>query len=413
MPCTQPSPRRAEAAVRRALSLCVAGALLILAAACSDRAAPAPTGPEGPSLAKSSCTLGVPDATALSTIADLVAAVNALEAAGSLTAGQANALRQHLESARQAILAQDYCTALTKLRTFREQAGNFVKDGTLTAEEGETLTGGATDVLEGVIASISAGMSHACALTTTGAGYCWGDNLYGELGDGTATRSRLTPVQVGGPPTPGLPTLSLQFTSISAGREHTCGVAALAYCWGDGLFGQLGDGTSTIQRLPVPAQPGLGQVASISAGSYYTCAVTTGGGAYCWGGNAQGQLGDGGYLDSFTPIQINASLGQFGSISAGFFHTCAVTTAAIAYCWGSNYDGQLGDGSAGSTAAFPPVQVGPGLGLQFASVTSGWHHTCGVTTAGKAYCWGNNIFGQVGDGTTSLTVTTLPVAVKF
>ena len=304
MPCTRPPRRRlAEAAVRRALSLCVAGALLILAAACSDRAPPAPTGPEGPSLAKSSCTLGVPDATALSTIADLVAAVNALEAAGSLTAGQANALRQHLESARQAILAQDYCTALTKLRTFREQAGNFVKDGTLTAEEGETLTGGARDVLEGPIASIDAGRTHSCAVTTTGRGYCWGENLVGELGDGTTT-----------------------------------------------------------QR---PA-----------------------------------------------PVPVGASLGlRFAAIDAGFHFTCGVTIAGAVYCWGKNEVGQLGDGT--TTPHWSPVQVGPGLGLQFASVTSGWQHTCGLTTDGKVYCWGNNIFGQVGDGTTSLTVTTLPVAVKF
>jgi len=136
--------------------------------------------------------------------------------------------------------------------------------------------------------------------------------------------------------------------------------------------------------------------ATVSAGVDHTCGVTTAGAAYCWGNNGYGQLGDGTTTDRTSPEAVQGGLG-FASVRLGAFYSCGVTTAGAAYCWGDNSTGQLGDGT--TTSRTSPVAVTGGL--SFAAVSAGLGHTCGVTTAGAAYCWGYNAFGQLGDGTTT------------
>nr|WP_257504851.1 biotin transporter BioY [Alcaligenes aquatilis] len=250
------------------------------------------------------------------------------------------------------------------------------------------------------VRSIDAGVSHTCAVTTTGAALCWGANAYSQLGDGTLTQ-RSAPVAVHG--------LGSGVASITVGRNHTCAVttAGATLCWGSNDFGQLGDETTTLRSVPVAVRGLSSGVASITAGLNHTCARTTGGAALCWGRNSSGQLGDGTSTQRTTPVEVQGLNSGVASITAGLNHTCAVTTTGAALCWGLNSFGQLGDGT--STQRTTPVEV-QGLNSGVASITAGANHTCAMTTAGAALCWGLNSFGQLGDGTS--TQRTTPVEVQ-
>ena len=248
-------------------------------------------------------------------------------------------------------------------------------------------------------ATISAGAAYTCGVTTSGTAYCWGEGGYGQLGNGTFTNSSPTPMAVSG---------GLTFATVSAGTSlTTCGVttAGAAYCWGVNSEGEFGSGTATDSPTPVAVSGGL-TFATVSAGTAYTCGVTTAGAAYCWGRNGFGQLGNGTTTSSTTPVAVSGGL-TFVAVSAGPEATCGVTTAGAAYCWGRNGSGELGNGA--TTSSTTPVAVSGGL--TFAAVSAVTQsNTCGVTTAGAAYCWGVNFFGELGNGTTTSSAT--PVAVS-
>src|SRR5207247_1488086 len=140
--------------------------------------------------------------------------------------------------------------------------------------------------------------------------------------------------------------------------------------------------------------------AAVSAGGLHTCGLTAAGVAYCWGYNGFGQLGDGTTTDRSTPVLVAAPAGvSFAAVSAGLRHTCGLTAAGAAYCWGWNASGQLGDGT--TTSRPSPVLVAAPAGVSFAAVRADYSYTCGLTAAGAAYCWGDNTSGQLGDGTTT------------
>jgi alpha-tubulin suppressor-like RCC1 family protein len=243
---------------------------------------------------------------------------------------------------------------------------------------------------------VQAGVNHTCAITPFDVAFCWGWNGEGELGDGTTTQ-RFTPVRVAG---------GLHWLQLTAAYVHTCGVTTddRAYCWGSNGTGALGDGTTTRRLRPVPVAGGL-PFRQIDAGFGHTCAVTTADRAYCWGWNGSGALGDGTTASHRTPTVVFGKR-YYDHVSAGAAYTCGVTRAHRGFCWGSNGGGQLGTGSI--AYRLTPTALGVDLSMARVSASLGGS-TCGVTTDQRAYCWGDNIYGQLGDGTTATRL--LPVSV--
>jgi alpha-tubulin suppressor-like RCC1 family protein/uncharacterized protein YjdB len=225
---------------------------------------------------------------------------------------------------------------------------------------------------------IASGGSHSCALADNGSAFCWGWNLYGQLGDGT-TVSRSEPVAVSG---------NLSFSSIVSGNLHTCALTLLgrAYCWGANSLGRLGDGTTTQRLVPTPVSGNLTFRQIFNSGINHTCGITIDGGSYCWGYNINGQLGNGTTLNSLVPTKVSADV-PFVTLAVNSFRTCGLTANGQAYCWGQE----------GSNVLTPqPVP----FSNRFVSLAIGIGNTCGISTEGVLLCWGSNLgpnFSEVWD----------------
>jgi alpha-tubulin suppressor-like RCC1 family protein len=314
--------------------------------------------------------------------------------------------------------------------------------------------------------SLNAGGNHTCGVTTAGVGFCWGYNEYGQLGDGT-TGSSVVPVAVAGGHTfrtlslaswrtcgvttgsaaycwgydydqaaddgsfssvlvPALVPGGLSFGSVSVSDSHVCGVTTIgdAYCWGPNYVGELGvdpalgprecadldwGGFYPCSLSPVRVMSGGIRFNAASAGSGFSCGIASTGGAYCWGSNLDWQLGNGTPTAGWSPRPVAGGL-AFASVSSGDGFACGVVTDGRAYCWGSNEEGDLGVGAAANIyKTSTPVAVAGGL--TFRIVSAGDSHACGVTTAGAVYCWGNNQYGQLGLGIAGV-VAVAPVKVS-
>ena len=247
--------------------------------------------------------------------------------------------------------------------------------------------------------AVAAGDAHTCALVspTDGLGgeiFCFGDNSYGQLGDGTLT-SRPTPALAP------LGSTGVRVTAVAAGGGHTCAidVTGQPWCWGRGDSGQLGDGAGANQPTPTPVSlPGGATVRSLSAGEAHTCAVDQVGGVWCWGADDRGQLGlgdSGANVDAPAAVALPASA---TGVSAGGAHSCASLVDASVWCWGANDSGQLGDGT---TVDRPtPARVAGASG----AVSAGALHTCASSADHVVRCWGADTSGQLGDAVT-LTIS--------
>jgi uncharacterized repeat protein (TIGR02543 family) len=274
------------------------------------------------------------------------------------------------------------------------QLGNGTLENSPTPVDVSGLTSGVT--------AIAVGGAHTCAVTSVGALKCWGDNYVGQLGTGTLENSS-TPVQVSG--------LTSSVTAVAAGDRHSCAlVSGGAMCWGDNFFGQVGDGTKDMRSTPVGVSGLDSGVAAIATGSGHTCAITSSGGAKCWGLGDWGQLGDGKNQGSLTPVAVSGLTSGVTAIAAAFLHTCALTSAGAAKCWGANSYGEVGDGTGGpgSTVA-APVDVS-GLTNSVTAIAAGGDHTCAVKSVGTVECWGANTSGELGDGTSGVRTAPVDVA---
>jgi len=260
--------------------------------------------------------------------------------------------------------------------------------------------------VSGIIA-VSGGDYHSLGLQSDGTVWAWGANYYGQLGDGTVIE-RWTAARVLGPGGMGVLT---DIVGIAAGDLHNLALKSdgTVWAWGDNWWGELGDGTNTDRWTPVQVRgPGgvgyLTNVVAIATGGWHSLALKSDGTVWAWGYNKYGQLGDGTTTDSAYPIQV-AGLSGVVSIAGGFQHSLAVTDTHEVRAWGRNLDGALGDGT--TTNRWLPITV---LGVTTAAeVKAGQNHSLARLTSGTLVAWGNNVLGQLGDGTT--TSATSPVAV--
>ena len=286
--------------------------------------------------------------------------------------------------------------------------------------DGSTINSSAAVAVVGLssgVVSIAAGGSSTCAMTGTGNVWCWGDNATGQIGNGALTNSTV-PVEVlnssGSAPLGDV-------VGISVGQEHACAVtgAGSALCWGDNSKGELGGGISgASSSLPVTVTGFSSAVATIAAGSDFTCAVTTAEQALCWGEGSFGQLGDGNAAVATAPSLVlnsngTAPLSDVMAISAGFDNACAIANLGTAWCWGANNAGQLGNGSNATQSNLPVALLeanGLPLSNNVVAIGAGHDEECAVTWLGTALCWGQNAQGQVGNG--SAANSNIPAAVS-
>ena len=247
-----------------------------------------------------------------------------------------------------------------------------------------------TKVFRSVSAAGDGYSSRACALDADSLSYCWGDAfVIGQPDD-------LDPVAVPG---------AHRFRSIGLSSGHVCGLKAdgTALCWGSNSGGVLGDGTETPRSTPTAVVGGLAFTSLFVGG--HTCGLVASGAAHCWGGNGFGQLGDDTSIQRSTPTAVLGGL-QFKSLAVGVVHTCGITTSDATYCWGYNAEGGLGTGN----TLHRSVPTAVGGGIVFQQLAAGYTHTCGIAVGGAAYCWGDNTDGKLGNGTTTRSLTPTPVS---
>ncbi|MBO9665134.1 hypothetical protein [Dokdonella sp.] len=237
--------------------------------------------------------------------------------------------------------------------------------------------------------AITAGPTHACALTDAGDVLCWGNNEFGQLGDGTEANS-VVPVPVSG--------LGPGTLAIAAGADHSCALTAArgVKCWGRNESGQLGDGTFAKRSTPVNVVGLDSGVAAVSLAVGHSCALTVVGRVKCWGGNGSGELGNG-TPSSSSPVPVDATALEDAAIAivTAYWHTCALTGRGAVKCWGSNFDGQLGDGTTNDRSGAVEVE---GLGSGVVALAAGYSHTCARLRTGELRCWGSGSMNQLGNG---------------
>lgn len=246
------------------------------------------------------------------------------------------------------------------------------------------------------ITDVAVGGSHACVIGTGGTVQCWGYNFHGALGNGSSADSA-TPVPVSG---------VVAATTVATGDGHSCAAVAdgSVRCWGKNFSGQLGVGSTVDAHVPVVV-PGITDAVAVGAGGSATCAVHATGAVSCWGSGGTYQLGATNPSRVLSPVVI-AGISDAVDVAVGSGgQTCALTRRGTASCWGSNVSGKLGDGT--TTSRSTPMDV-PGRS-DVVAIAAGRDQTCAIDAGGGAWCWGGNLRGQLGDRT-DLT-STVPVAV--
>jgi alpha-tubulin suppressor-like RCC1 family protein len=235
---------------------------------------------------------------------------------------------------------------------------------------------------------VASGGKHSCARIDDGSVRCWGENRFGQLGDGTTT-DRATPVTVSD---------ISNAASIALGENYSCAVLSdgTARCWGQNNDAQLGDGTELRSSVPVTVS-GLSHATALAAGVSHTCALIDDGSVRCWGMNGDGQLGDSSTDDKLSPVPVPGITGAT-AVAVGESHSCALLSNHSVRCWGWNGYGQLGDPSVALRSRVPVTVTG----LSDArAIAAGLDHACAALGAGSVVCWGYNASGGLGDGTTT------------
>lgn len=265
--------------------------------------------------------------------------------------------------------------------------GGRLGDGSTTNQVSPvSVVGGFTDWCQ-----VSAGYDHSLGITGTGVVWAWGENSFGELGDGT-TSNKSSPVSIVGGFT--------NWCQVSAGCMHSLGVRqnGTAWGWGTGNFGRLGNNCTTNRSSPVSVVGGFTNWCQVSAGWCHSLGVRTNGTAWGWGENAFGEVGDNTTVDKSSPVSVVGGFTDWCQVSAGRCHSLGVRQNGTAWAWGSAVDGRLGNNTA-LTDRSSPVSVF-GAFTDWCAVSAGEDHSLGLRKNGSAWAWGNNTSGRLGDNTT-------------
>ena len=270
----------------------------------------------------------------------------------------------------------------------------------LTDSYTSTLVYKSGDIRGALIVDISLGSNHSCALDTDGSVYCWGFNMFGQIGDGTIT-NRLTPKRILDGELEGE-----KVVKLSSGDNHVCVITDMngIYCWGQNERGQLGNGAYDNADVPTKVDDSgvlKGKtIVDITALSGHVCVLDDEGSLYCWGENDLGQLGNGTFVNSPVPVSVeNEDTLKFKLISAGWGNTCAVDENNDLYCWGAGKYYDEYSGSSDYSSVPVKMDMGEAADSVIAEIDSGQHYTCFIDEAGTVYCWGENNKGELGDGT--------------
>jgi alpha-tubulin suppressor-like RCC1 family protein len=235
---------------------------------------------------------------------------------------------------------------------------------------------------------------NGCAIESSiGTPFCWGYDADNEVGDGSY-HDQNSPVQVAN--------LTNIVALSTGGEKNVCALRGdgTVWCWGDNSHGQLGDGTFNAHNVPVQVT-GLTNIIALTDG----CALRADGALWCWGRNEDGQVGDNTYVDRPSPVQIGLS--NVVAIGGDEYARCAVLADGTAQCWGDNSFGEVGNNTWGVTNPVPT----PVSGLTGAvAINCGGGSTCALINDGTARCWGANVRGEIGDGTTTMRLTPVPVS---
>ena len=256
------------------------------------------------------------------------------------------------------------------------------------------------------VVAVAAGTSHTCAVVKNEVDQqivkCWGDNGQGQLGDNSFT-NRKSPVAT--------VSLNANAVAIAAGNQHSCVILenSTVKCWGGNNDGQLGNGDTTNKSFPVTVSD-LTNVKSIITGESHTCAKLIDNTMSCWGLNDRGQLGIGDTMNRTIPSPITALADQVELVATGRSHVCVtVFNQNSLKCWGENDLGQLGIGSTDDALEPSPIM----LTEKINKISLGYNHSCALTDDNRMYCWGGNGGGQLGDGTTRFRTLPIPVLTTY
>lgn len=278
--------------------------------------------------------------------------------------------------------------------------GSVIGDQHLTARAAGVGTSVILAVLPAFAATqLTVGSGFGCGVDAVHAAHCWGNNPSGIFGDTTLAPS-LVPVLVPG---------GLLFSQVHAGADFVCGLTTTSaiWCWGSNAHGQRGVAGTPVSA-PTLVSGGHAWI-GFAAGGQSACGIASDSTAWCWGSNGYGQLGDGTLgTDRSAPVAVKNGI-RFASLSLSSTHSCGVSTSGRLWCWGRNADRELGADSTGAQYKVPvPVAIADSTG--FLAVAAGGLHTCAVG-AGRAYCWGADLLGQIGNKTTSATDVALPIVI--
>ena len=245
---------------------------------------------------------------------------------------------------------------------------------------------------------VSAKFSHTCGIKSDNTLHCWGLNENGGTGLNTTTGNTLVPTEIDG---------GGSWKLVSTGQNHSCGIKSddTLYCWGWNIFGQVGNNSITDRLVPT-AVFGGGTWKQVGTGGLITCGIKSNDSLHCWGSNSFGQVGDNSIIDRIVPTAVSGG-GTWKHVAVGDTHNCGIKSDDSLNCWGSNSRGQVGDSTSGTDRLVPTAISNGGSWIK---ASAGTQLSCAIKSDKTLLCWGNNSNGQIGNNSSQKQLAPAPVS---